>query len=119
MMLRSGWPWLTAAAYLVVILAVVQGLFQARRWAVDVLGTPEAQRQWQKWRVAEQRRAEEAGAPVRRRPPASAEPPLLVVLRDGFVGVVVGSVVIVSVLFAFLAFIVLGLRRQERRPERA
>lgn len=106
---------MAAAAYLITILAVTLGLFQARRWAVNVLGTPEARRQWQEWRAAEQRRAEETDAPVRRRAPASAEPPLLVVLRDGFVGVVAGSLVIVSVLFAFLVFIVLGLCRQRRR----
>ena len=45
------------------------------------LDTPESQAAWDAWR-AEARRQAAGDGPVRRREPKSAEPPLLVLLRD-------------------------------------
>jgi len=105
-----------AAAYLAFVIALFVSLLRAREWAIQELSSPEAQQQWQAWRDEELRRAQAQDGPVRRRPPSSAEPPLLVLLRDSFVGIVAGCLAIGSMLFAFLAFIVQSWWRSSREP---
>ena len=98
-------------AYAATLAVVIGALVWSRQWAMRELGSPEARRHWQQWRNEEIRRAERKQGPVRRRPPIAEEPPLLILLRDSFSGIVVGVVVIVSVLFGFVMYVARALFR--------
>ncbi len=60
-----------AAAYVVVVLAVVLGMFAGRRAALEQLTTPEAQAEWDAWRKAEPNQTEVGGVRAGPHPPAS------------------------------------------------
>lgn len=88
--------WLTT--YLATIVALVLGVLAIRRMTLREMDTPEARAQWQAWRDAAVN--QDVAGPVRRRPPASAEPPALVLMRDYFAVVMSGSLIFGSLLFA-------------------
>lgn len=94
-------------AYLAVMALVVAGLLVVRQRTLATLDTPEARRQWQRWKeqTAHERRAAD---PVSRRPVKSDEPPALILLRDHFATIFAGTVTICSFMFAFLAFAARG-----------
>jgi hypothetical protein len=92
--------------YLAMLAFVVVGLIRFRRVALETMGTPEARAQWQAWREAPPNQA--GDQPVRRRPPKSAEPPMLVLVRDHFAVVMTGAVLCSSLLFAALALAARG-----------
>lgn len=105
----SALSWATALGYVAVMAALSAGLWQARRWAMRELGSPQAVADWQAWKrhVADvQPRSDVA---VKWRVPKSDEPPLLILLRDSFPGVVAGCLTIASFLYAFFAIVVRGL----------
>ena len=88
------------AAYLAVVALIVWAVFEIRRTTMRDMATPEAQAEWQAWRDAPVNHDE--GGPVKRRPPSSAEPPALVLLRDYFGVILTGAVLFSSLLFAAL-----------------
>lgn len=92
---RAHGIWL--GLYAITILAVIGLVLQVRKTTLREMATPEAQAQWQEWRDAE---PNQAGGPVRRRPPSTVEPPALVLMRDHFTVVICGSVLFSSLLFA-------------------
>jgi hypothetical protein len=92
---RAHGIWL--ALYAITILVVIGLVLQVRKTTLREMATPEAQSQWQQWREAE---PNQAGGPVRRRPPSTVEPPALVLMRDHFTVVICGSVLFSSLLFA-------------------
>lgn len=102
---------LGVAGYLATLATIVLLLAWARQWAMDELARPDVQAQWQRWKAEETDRAEAAEGPVRRRPPKSDEPPLLVLLRDHFGGVLAGCLVLGSALYIFTAIVVQGVVR--------
>lgn len=102
-----GW----LGCYLVFAGLVVGSLWYARAWALAELDRPAARAEWQRWQQEESQRAAESASPVARRIPKSAEPPVLVILRDSFAGVVVSCLVIGSFLFGFLVIVVRGVWR--------
>lgn len=106
--LRSWWPWL--AAYAAVMTLVTLGLFAARRAAIATLDNPQARAEWQAWKKAAEQAANAPG-PVKRRPPKSAEPPALVLMRDHFGAVLGAGLTIGSCLYAFLAIALRGAAR--------
>lgn len=108
---RANLLWLLG--YLAAMTAVVVGLAVARGRVVATLSTPEARQQWRAWKEQAARRKTAAG-PIERRPIASDEPPALVLLRDHFPAIVVSTFLIVSFLFAFLAFAARGAFRDGR-----
>jgi hypothetical protein len=103
---RAHGIWL--AIYCVTIIAVIGLVLQVRRTTLREMATPEAQAEWQEWRDAEPNRNRTAG-PVRRRPPSTAEPPALVLLRDHFTVVICGSVLFSSLLFAAIMMAARGV----------
>lgn len=93
--------------------AVVVGLLQACAWAMEELTTPAAQSAWQEWKEDATRQSGEDAENVRRRPPKSAEPPLLILLRDHFPGILVSCLIISSFLFGFIMLVVRGAMRRK------
>jgi len=96
------------AAYALVLALVVGGLFYGRSAALRVYGTDAAASQWQAWRSDVEAAQKSPHPAVRRRVPKSTEPPALSLMRDHFPVVLAGSVVLSSVLFATLAFLMTG-----------
>ena len=111
------------AAYLLLIGAVVGGVFFARQQALATYGTADAQAEWDAWREDAKRLADESG-PVKRRVPKSAAPPALVLMRDHFGVCLMIAVVLSTVLFGTFMLMVRGAmagrvgqgRTSDRRP---
>lgn len=97
--------------YALALALLVVGLCAARRQVIASLDTPAAKAKWQAWKAETQRQAKQGG-PVQRRAPKSDEPPLLILLRDYFPGVLGSSVLLVSCLFVFLGLVLPGALRQ-------
>lgn len=100
------------AGYLLFAAAVVAALVYARGQVLAELGTPEALAEWRAWREEVRQQQEQSGTTAERRVPTSDEPPQLVLLRDYFPGVLGATLVIVSFLYGFLAFVTVGSLRQ-------
>jgi hypothetical protein len=88
------------AGYIALVSAVVVAAFAARRSALDPAERAASLAEWNRWR-ADVKHLNESG-PVRRREPASAEPPEVVLLRDCFGVVLGGAVVLSTVLYGVL-----------------
>jgi hypothetical protein len=97
-------------AYLATIAAVAGALVRSRSMALAVYGTTEAQAEWDIWR-ADAKKMTEQPNPVKRRVPASAEPPALVLMRDYFAICVVLAIVLSTVLFGTFMMLVRGALR--------
>lgn len=104
---RSSKLW-WLVSYVVVLAAVTGGLWHARRRALRVLAQPPAQVSWQAWQSAAERQADGSG-PVARRPPQTAEPPELVLLRDHFATSLGGLLLLTSAVFATAMFMFRGV----------
>jgi hypothetical protein len=94
------------AAWLIVVAGVIVGMLQLRNVTLRTLGTPEARAEWQAWRDAPPN--QRTDLPVRRRPPSSAEPPALVLMRDYFGVMMTAAVVFSSLLFAAITIAARG-----------
>jgi hypothetical protein len=103
------------AAYLITIVAILWGLRQARESVIARMGDEQTVAAWQDW-AEETRRPIEPGQTVERRPVKSDEPPALILMRDHFGSVQLVSLLIGSFVFAFLAFLGVGIWRQSRDP---
>lgn len=99
-----------AALYGLMLAGVAGGMFQLRRAALAIYGTPQAQAEWEAWRQAAREMAGPSG-PVRRRPPASPQPPALVLMRDHFGVCLAGALLLASVLFGTLLYLAQGALR--------
>jgi hypothetical protein len=84
-------------------------LWIARGQIIATYSQPQAQADWQRWQAEEAARQADPSSPVRRRPPRSAEPPPLVLMRDSFPAVAATLLVVVSVCFAFAVLSLGGL----------
>jgi hypothetical protein len=93
--------------YVVLIVAVVAGLWYARREALAIYTTPAARAEWQKW-VAEAQRQERGEGPVRRRAPRTDQPPAAILMRDYFLTCLAAALLLVTALFWSLAFMMHG-----------
>ena len=80
----ANWVWLAAYAITLVVVVVLM-----------VAAT--AQADWQAWRQSVPNQTQSGG--VKRRPPSSAEPPALVLLRDHFAVMIAGALLFSSLLF--------------------
>lgn len=100
-----------AVAYVATIGAVMWGLFEMRRWTFSAYGTSEAHGQWQSWKrsVADEN---DQGGPAKRHAVTANEPPSLVLFRDYFPAICATVLPMASFLFAFMAFVVLGMLDQ-------
>jgi len=111
---KSTWLWLVA--YLVAVVAIVLGMRHLRQRVLETMDTPQARAEWQKWREAEPNQTD-SNQPVKRRPPKSAEPPTVVLLRDYFPVIVTAAIVFGSLLFAAITIAARGALWREH-PKR-
>jgi len=107
---RGNLAWL--AAYLIVITGVVVVMLDLRRVTLSKMDTPEARAEWNAWRAAPPN--QRTDLPVRRRPPASDEPPALVMMRDHFSVMMSAAVVFGSLLFAVITIAARGALWRDR-----
>ncbi|MBS0211399.1 MAG: hypothetical protein JSS27_20850 [Planctomycetes bacterium] len=102
-----GWV-LTGAAYVVYLALVIVGLYQARAMILAEYGTPEAIEQWREWQLETERQSKRPEG-SERRAVGIDEPPQVVLMRDRFGLIALGTVLTASFMFAFLVFIVRGM----------
>ena len=93
---RRSWIWTGVVAYIGFLAAALGLLFWARHRVLDQTDPQWATQQWETWVEDVERQAETTG-PVRRKPPETAEPPALLLMRDLF-GVCVAAVLVFSTL---------------------
>jgi hypothetical protein len=96
-------------AWILTMAASFTLLWFARGQIIATYSQPRAQADWQRWQAEEAARQADLKSPVRRRPPKSAEPPPLVLMRDSFPAVAATLLVVVSVCFAFAVLSLGGL----------
>ena len=96
-----------AILYPIVIASVGLGLWRARAVVIEEYNDPEVLAGWKKWQVETERQAMRPEGPERH--VVGGEPPGLVMMRDKFPYVVLGTVLTVSFLFAFFAFVIYGM----------
>jgi hypothetical protein len=101
------------AAYLALIATVAVAMFQVRGATLRTLDTPEARAEWEAWRNSPPNK--QTDQPVKRRPPASPEPPALVLMRDYFGVMLTAALVFSSLLFAALTIAFHGAFLREKR----
>ena len=73
-------------------------------------------KEWDAWRTDAQKMAEESTT-VKRRPPKSAEPPALVLMRDYFPACLALAVLLSSVLFGTIMLLARGALQGEHKPQ--
>lgn len=95
-------------AYVVYMALVMFGLGRARQIVLDEYSTPQAQEQWRQWKRETERQAQQPEGPARRAV-GIVEPPGLVLMRDRFGTITLGTVLTATFVFVFMAFIVRGI----------
>ena len=95
--------------YLATMASVAGLLWRARTWATAELSRASSVDEWQKWKADVLENNAAPDAPVKRRMPKSDEPPALVLLRDGFAGVLGATLVVASFIYAVAAFFTWGI----------
>lgn len=103
------------AVYLVLVAIVVVLLIRVREHTLASMDNAEARAEWDKWKEAAAKETGET-TPVRRTAPTTAEPPILVLMRDHFPAALFGLLAPLTALYAFTAWIVTGVIRQSRNP---
>ena len=101
------WLWLWVACYVVLISAIVDSLFYAKRYMLAEFSNGTIVRDWKTWRD-DLRQHEENLGPIDRRVPTSVEPPALVLMRHYFGVSLAGAVVFTTVLYWIVAWLVTG-----------
>lgn len=103
-----------AALYAMCMAALIAGVFQARRYALRDYATSDVQRDWEAWRVEAKRMGTAEGPVQFKDTPRSPAPPLLVLMQDYFVACLLFAVMLSTVLFGTLMFMVRGVLRSSR-----
>jgi hypothetical protein len=108
----NRWVLACVVGYVVLVAAVVAGMFGARQAALSQLSSSESLTNWQAWREdVRQQHAGDKG--VERRVPKSDEPPALVLMRDRFAVMLIGALVFSSVLYWIIAWFVTGILKKQ------
>jgi hypothetical protein len=102
------------ATYAVVLAAIVGCTLKIRQTILRDFDTPEARAEWQAWRDAEPNQPDRG--PVRRKPPSTAEPPALLLMRDHFAVVMSGAILFGSFLFVAIATAARGALARNDSP---
>lgn len=106
-----GW----GVGWLLLAVLVCTLLWGIRGRVIAELDRPEIRADWQRWKNEARRQSALGKGPVQRRPPPSNEPPALILMRDHFPSVIVGSLVLGSCLYLFLALAAQGMWRTRNR----
>lgn len=116
-MSAPGRTWiLIGLAYALLMVGTGWGLWSARSWAIGTFETPAEQQNWGDWQKETQARQDAQQVPEERRGHTSAEPPMLILLRDYFPGIAATAFVLMSFLFAFLVFVLRGASQTGNIP---
>ncbi len=102
------------AALLAVLAGVALGMVVARERIIRELGSRQSLEEWRRWSHAEQQRQTDAGRSAERRPPKSAAPPALVLMRDHFPILMTAALVFSALLFGILSLLLRGAWRLSR-----
>ena len=94
--------------YVIIIVTLAGGLFAARSRVLGRQDATVSQAAWEQWRQEATRQSEGRG-PVQRRPPTATDAPTVLLLRDYFGACLTLTLVISTVLFATLAFMIRGV----------
>jgi hypothetical protein len=102
---------ISIAGYLLLVVAVIVAMLAWRRDVLSDMSTPQAQTEWNDWRA---KAAEQDGkhSPVQLTVSKSPQPPVLVLMRDYFPACVIGLLLPLSALYAFIAWMACGVLRQ-------
>lgn len=107
-----------AAGYVVLMVALIFGLLQARGWVAQTYDTPEATENWQKLAQSLEQRKNSDRSPVKRPSQRSDEPPIKILFSENFPAVVAWSLVILSILYWSVGIMIAGaLRTPSQHPE--
>lgn len=108
--------WLVA--YVAMIVLIVWQMLAFRTRTIGELSRPAAREDWERWRERARRQSPDAhrealsrgetAEPVQRSAPQSADPNLLILLRDHFATCLLAAVFFSSLLFAVTMFFVRG-----------
>jgi hypothetical protein len=102
-------------AYAALMVVVVFAMLRVRETTLATMGTPAARAEWTAWRESEPNQRKDL--PVSRRPPKSAEPPSLVLMRDHFAVLLSAAIVFSSLLFAALAIAIRGVFMRQAKSD--
>lgn len=100
------------AVYLATVAAIVVAMVHLRTTLVEQMSEQAEIAKWLEWR-AEAGAKDKMQGSVTRRVPTSAEPPMLVLLRDYFAAVLSAVLTFYSLVFAFSWFIAHGIARSK------
>jgi hypothetical protein len=103
--------------YVLVAILLVGWLVQVRTWSLRNQDTPEARAEWQRWRQEAAEPATREGS-VERRVPKSAEPPLLLMMREYFAMSIAATLFFWTALFVPLLLMLRGVLAQGRNHPR-
>jgi len=92
--------------YLGLVAGVGAGMWYGRQKALDLYGTPAAEKEWRDW--VEATRKHEGEGPVKRRVPESPQPPALILMKDYFGVCLAGALLLSSALYWTFAFMLQG-----------
>ena len=99
---------LMLTVYVILIAAMAGGLCLARSRVLGRLDADVSQQAWEQWRQEAERQSAGRG-PVTRRAPTATEAPTVLLLRDHFGACLTLTLLISTVLFATLAFMIRGV----------
>ena len=99
---------LLVAGYIALVAIIIAGMLLLRQNVLASQTTPQAQAAWNQRRV-EASKQDGTHSPVQRSVPRSDEPPALVLMRDYFAAVLIGLLLPISALYAFITWIVCGV----------
>lgn len=100
-----------AIGYVLLVVAIICGLLQARVWVAKTYGTPEATRNWQKLTEELEQRQDRDHSTAKRPPQRSAEPPIKILFSENFPAIVTWSLVILSILYWSVGIMIAGAMR--------
>ncbi len=100
------------------VVGTTWGMVRVRRATLERATDPAFQADYAEW-VEEAKRQSSDGGPVKRRPPKSFEPPILVLMRDYFLASLGSVLVFATALFLTFAFLLRGALRPGRSEKEA
>lgn len=106
------------ASYVALLAGLAAGTIAVRNQQIRVLSSRDQRASWDSWRETAAKQDGSHG-PVEREVPPSAEPPMLVLLRDHFPMILVASVLFPGLILGFLLLMIRGVIRQSAEKKSA
>jgi hypothetical protein len=106
----SLWPWFVA--FFVIEAIIAYGVLYSRTVLLESYKTEQAQTDWDKWKSDAKKMGEENTGLVSRREPKATQPPGLILMRDYFPQILIGSVALSAVLVGMTMLMVYGVVNQ-------